>query len=395
MPDERVSGSGANTDADVSVEVLYDAAPCGLFTTLPDGEIIRANRTFIDWLGVTREEILGRMRFPSLLTTGSRIYYETHYAPLLRMQGFVSEIALELRSPTGRVSPVVASAKQVRDASGRTTLIHVALFDSTDRRRYERELLEARKHAERASRALEAADERKNEFIATLAHELRNPLAPLRAAVTLQRSQSDPDSQTRRLVEVIGRQVEQMVRLVDDLLDVSQMGRDTLSIRRQPIDLTALVKQATEASEPVLQDAGVRLVLRLPGSPLGAEVDPARLTQVIGNLLNNAAKFTDAGGVVTVTLEADEDDASIRVRDSGIGIAREHLPLIFDMFMQARATPERKGGLGIGLTLSRSLVERHGGQLTAHSDGPGKGTEFRIRLPRRRGSLGSPDAAGA
>jgi PAS domain S-box-containing protein len=371
-----------------STQALYDDAPCALFSTRPSGEIVRANRTFIDWLGVARDDIVGRVRFPSLLTVGSRIYYETHYAPLLRMQGFVSEIALELRSPTGRVSPVVASAKEIRDESGVPVLIHVALFDSTDRRRYERELLEARKHAERASRALASADERKNEFIATLAHELRNPLVPLRAAVALQRRQVDADSQARKIVDVMGRQIDQMVRLVEDLLDVSQMGRDTLSIRPQPVDLTALVAQASEASVPVLQSANIRLELRLPDAPLEARVDAARLTQVIGNLLNNAAKFTPAGGAVTVTLDRDGDEAAIVVRDDGIGIEPEHLPLIFDMFMQARRTPERRGGLGIGLTLSRSLVEQHGGRLTAHSEGPGRGAEFRIRLP-----CAGPDSA--
>jgi signal transduction histidine kinase len=275
----------------------------------------------------------------------------------------------------------VASAKQIRDGSGTPVLVHVALFDSTDRRQYERELLDARKRAEQASRALESADERKNEFIATLAHELRNPLAPLRAAVELQRKQTHLDGLTRKMVEVMSRQVDQMVRLVEDLLDVSQAGRDKLSIRRQPVDLTALVAQAIEPSEPVLADAGVRLVVRLVDAPLPAEADAGRLIQVVGNLLNNAAKFTPSGGVVTVTLERDGDDALISVRDNGIGIAPDKLPRIFDMFMQADSTPVAGGGLGIGLTLSRSLVERHGGRLTAHSAGPGQGAEFRIRLP--------------
>jgi PAS domain S-box-containing protein len=381
MADHGPAGDGPAPPGD-SVQALYDDAPCALFSTLPTGEIVRANRTFVDWLGVTREDVVGRLRFQALLTTGSRIYYETHYAPLLRMQGFVGEIALELRTPGGRVSPVVASAKQMHDASKRPVLIHVALFDSTDRRQYERELLEARKVAEQATRALESADERKNEFIATLAHELRNPLAPLRAALALQRSQAAEDSPALRMVEVMGRQVEQMVRLVDDLLDVSQMGRDTLSIRKEPVDLAALVAQATEASVPVLQHAQVRLVVQVPDTRLRIEADAARLTQVIGNLLNNAAKFTPAGGVVTVTVESDGDAAVIAVRDNGIGIPPEQLPRIFDMFMQARRTPERKGGLGIGLTLSRSLIEHHGGRLTAHSEGPGRGAEFRIRLPR-------------
>ena len=206
-----VVGRGA-TPSWAARAALYDDAPCALFSTLPTGEIVRANRTFLDWLGASRDDVVGRLRFPSLLTIGSRIYYETHYAPLLRMQGFVSEIALELRSPTGRVSPVVASAKQMRDASDRPVLIHVALFDSTDRRRYERELLDARKHAERASRALESADERKNEFIATLAHELRNPLAPPAGGGGACSAQAGLDSQAQKLA-TSGTAGRQMVRL--------------------------------------------------------------------------------------------------------------------------------------------------------------------------------------
>src|SRR4051794_22215886 len=153
-------------------EALYDLAPCALCSTLPTGEIVYANRTFLTWLGGSREQVLGVMHFQALLTIGSRIYYETHYAPLLQIQGSVSEIALEMRRLDGQVRPVVASARQERDADGAVVLHHVALFDSSDRRRYEQELLEARKRAEAASRELEAADRRKNEFIATLAHEL-------------------------------------------------------------------------------------------------------------------------------------------------------------------------------------------------------------------------------
>jgi signal transduction histidine kinase len=312
---------------------------------------------------------------------GSRIYYETHYAPLLRMQGFVSEIALEVRSPAGRVTPVVASARQIRDAAGNPTLVHVALFDATDRRSYERELLQERKRAEQAARALEATDQRKNEFIAMLAHELRNPLAPLRAAIELQRRDLSAASQSHRIVDVMRRQVDQMVRLVEDLLDVSRIGQEILSIRKESVDLVSIVEQAIEASAFALQVAQVQIEWRPPTSPIVAQADGARLVQVIGNLLNNAAKFTSAGGHVTLTLMRQAEEYVIAIRDNGIGIAPEQLPLIFDLFMQAHHGAGRKGGLGIGLTLARNLVEQHGGRLTAQSEGLGRGAEFTVRLP--------------
>jgi PAS domain S-box-containing protein len=381
MSDERGGQTGDAGPVPDDGQALYDAAPCALFSTLPTGEIVRANQTFLDWLGVRAEDVVGRVRFPSLLTIGSRIYYETHYAPLLRMQGFVSEIALEVRSPAGRVSPVVASARQVRDADGTPVLIHAALFDATDRRSYERELLEERRRAEHASRALEAEDRRKNEFIAMLAHELRNPLAPLRAALELQRLEQPDDDRTQKTIDVMRRQVDQMVRLVEDLLDVSRIGQEKLSIRQAPVDLAAIVDQAIEASAAALLKARVDVDWQRPPAPLPVPADAARIIQVVGNLLNNAAKFTPAGGRVRLTLTRDGDDAVLSVGDDGIGIAVEQLPFIFDMFMQAHSGPGPKAGLGIGLTLARSLVEQHGGRLTARSEGLGRGTEFVIRLP--------------
>jgi len=362
---------------------LYDEAPCALLLTQPTGEIVHANQTFFDWLGVTRGELLEGTRFQSLLSMGSRIYYETHYAPLLQMQGAVSEIALEIRRPDGSVCPVVASARQVRDAAGVPVVHHVALFDSSDRRRYEKELLEARKRAERAANELAAVDRQKNDFIAMLAHELRNPLAPVRTAVDLLRKVDTRDPIVRKASEVLQRQVEQMVRLVEDLLDITRLAQDKLAIRPLPVNLVAIVGHALEAHEPLLDRARLRLESRLPLEAIYADVDATRLTQVIANVLNNAAKFTAPGGSVTVELLRAGDEAVIRIRDTGIGIDPTQLSAVFGMFMQARPSAERKGGLGLGLTLAKSLIERHGGQISAHSEGLGKGTEFVIRLPAR------------
>ena len=375
LPDEmRLRGRHDPAD-------LYDLAPCALLSTLPSGEIVRANRTFYAWLGATADEVLGQVRLQALLTMGSRIYYETHYAPLLLMQGFVSEIALELHGKDGRICPVVASATQERDASGTVIMHHVALFDSSDRRRYERELLEARKHAELVSRELKSADRMKNEFIAMLAHELRNPLAPLRTAIELQRRRDAADHVVNKTGEMMQRQVGQLARLVDDLLDVTRLSQDKLTLHQAPVDLASVVHHAIEANEPLLQRSGLAFEPQLPAAPVYVEVDAARLVQAISNILNNATKFTPAPGVISLALERDGDEALIRIRDTGIGIEAEKLSSVFEMFMQAAPSAERQGGLGIGLTLAQSLVERHGGRITVRSEGLGCGAEFTIHLP--------------
>ena len=360
---------------------LYEHAPCAYLSTLPDGTIVRANRTFLEWLGAEREQIIGVARLQSLLSIGSRIYYETHYSPLLQMQGFVNEIALEMRRSDGAVRPVVASARQLRNADGTARVNRVALFDSTDRRKYERELVHAHKQAEQSARELANANRQKTEFIAMLAHELRSPLAPVRNALEVLRQSKNDERVVNRTTGIMHRQVGQIVRLVEDLFDVSRVGQDKLSLRRVPVDLGSVIHHAAEASAPLLEESGIAYRAQLPDNPIYVEADAARLVQVVGNILNNAAKFTPRGGSVSLTVERVGDAALIRIRDTGIGIAAEALPHIFDMFMQAEGTIESRSGLGIGLTLAKSLVDRHDGTISVHSEGPGLGTEFVVRLP--------------
>jgi PAS domain S-box-containing protein len=367
---------------------LYEEAPCAYLSTLHDGTIVRGNRTFFDWIGAHPEAIVGKMRFQALLTVGSRIYYETHYAPLLQLQGFVNEIALEVRRTDGAVRPIMASARQVRPSDGAPVIYRVALFDSTDRRRYEQELLHARTRAEEAARALAQADAQKNEFIAMLAHELRTPLAPVRSALDLMRRSRNDRTIVDKASDVMHRQVTQMVRLVEDLLDISRVGQNKLSIRRVPIDLVSVIHHAVEASAPLLENAGLSYEVALPDSPIYIEADAARLAQVIGNILNNASKFTPRGGAVALRLERDGGDAVIGIRDTGIGINAADLSRVFEMFAQTDAPIASKSGLGIGLSLAKSLVDRHDGRLTIHSEGRGRGTEATIRLP----ALATPPA---
>jgi PAS domain S-box-containing protein len=234
----------------------------------------------------------------------------------------------------------------------------------------------------RAEEALKEADRRKDEFLATLAHELRNPLAPIRNGLEILRMTGGGD----RVRETMERQVNHLVRLVDDLLEVSRITRGKVQLRMTRVDLGPVVEGAVETSRPVIEGAGHRLSVTLPREPLVVVADPVRVAQILTNLLNNAAKYTDRGGQIWLTAARQGSEAVLRVRDTGIGIPPEMLGRVFEMFTQVdRSSGHAQGGLGIGLALVRSLVQMHGGSVHAHSDGPGQGSEFTVRLPLAAG----------
>jgi PAS domain S-box-containing protein len=229
--------------------------------------------------------------------------------------------------------------------------------------------------------ALKESDRRKDEFLAILAHELRNPLAPIRNAVQIYRAKGLSVPELQWATDVIDRQIHQMTRLVDDLLDVSRITKGKIELRKQRVELAAVVNGAVEASRPLIEKWGHGLTVTIPPQPIQIDVDPTRMAQVLSNLLNNAAKYMDQGGRIWVIAERQGDHVLIRVKDTGIGIPTQTLPRIFDMFTQVDRSSERsEGGLGIGLTLVQRLVEMHGGTVEARSDGPGKGSEFVVRL---------------
>ena len=241
----------------------------------------------------------------------------------------------------------------------------------------------------RLYQAVERADRQKNEFLSMLAHELRNPLAPIRNAAQIVRVAAPDHPQLRMARDVIDRQVAHMARLVDDLLDVSRITSGKIQLKAERVDLRAVVAQAVEASRPVIDRAKHRLDVAVPPDPVWLPGDPARLAQVVTNLLNNAAKYTEDGGAIALTVVRDGADAVVRVRDTGVGIPADVLPTVFDLFVQVdRSLDRSQGGLGIGLTLVRRLVELHGGTVTAASDGPGRGSEFTVRLPMRNSDFG-------
>ncbi len=263
----------------------------------------------------------------------------------------------------------------IRDAEG-----EVVRFVSVSRDITERKLDEL-KFQEQAA-ALAEADRRKNEFLAMLAHELRNPLAPIRNAAQVLQHAPDSGDAVRSAAAMIGRQVSQMVRLVDDLLDVSRINQGKIELRRERIELASAVNQAVETARSLYKGMNHELTVALPSQPIYLNADPTRLAQVVGNLLNNACKFTDKGGCISLAVERDGDRAVIRVQDSGIGIDAAQLPRIFDMFVQIDTSLERStSGLGIGLTLVKNLVEMHEGTVEVQSAGAGLGSEFVVRLP--------------
>jgi signal transduction histidine kinase/DNA-binding response OmpR family regulator len=229
---------------------------------------------------------------------------------------------------------------------------------------------------------MERADRQKNEFLSMLAHELRNPLAPIRNSAEVIRLTAPDQPRLQKAREVIDRQLTHLVRLVDDLLDVSRITGGKIRLQFGPVELNAVVIAALEACSPAIERAGHRLTVELPERPVFVTGDSARLTQILTNLLNNAAKYPDAGGRILTALRTEGDATEIVVRDSGIGIPQDMLAAVFELFTQMdRSLDRSQGGLGVGLTLVKRLVELHGGTVSAHSDGPGTGAEFRVRLP--------------
>jgi PAS domain S-box-containing protein len=276
------------------------------------------------------------------------------------------ELLIERGDGVRRV--VSANAAPIRDGEGEVVAGVMAFQDIDDRVR-DRE-------------ALQEADQRKNEFLAMLAHELRNPLAPIRNALEVLRlAEATPDL-LRQIRETMQRQVQVMVRLVDDLLDVSRITRGKIELRKEPLDLAPVLARAVEMARPLIDEQRHQLTMELPPDPLRVEGDPVRLAQAIGNLLNNAAKYTAPGGRIWLRAARADGEIVLRLTDTGIGIAPEMLSRVFDLFTQADHPPARaQGGLGIGLTLVRRLVELHGGRVEAHSGGRGLGSEFVVRLP--------------
>jgi signal transduction histidine kinase len=257
--------------------------------------------------------------------------------------------------------------------------------------REQKELRQTQAALRESEARLRDADRRKDEFLATLAHELRNPLAPIRNAIEILRLRSGGDADVRWAQDVIDRQVQRMARLVDELMDLSRITRGQLILRRARISLAQVIEAAVETSQPLITQGAHRLSIRLPAKPVQLDADLTRLAQALANILNNAAKYTDPGGQIAIHAVQENGQVVVSIKDSGIGIPSEVLPQVFDMFTQVDRTLARsQAGLGVGLSLVRRLIEMHGGEVDARSEGAGRGSEFIVRLPVAPSSSDAP-----
>jgi PAS domain S-box-containing protein len=345
-------------------------SPSGVFLKDEAGRYLFINRTGeriagrADWLGRTDEDLMPA-RAAAEIRAHDRSVLEQD-APQL----------YDLKLPTPEGERTLSSVKfPLRDGLGRRYVGSITT-DVTEQRA--------------AHEALREADRRKDQFIATLAHELRNPLAPIRTGVTILSRPGTPEVDRAWSLQVIERQVAHMARLVDDLLDVARVSSGKLLLRRERVTLAAVVAAALETSRPLLDAAGHELVTQLPASQAPLDADPTRLAQVLSNLLNNAAKYTPPGGKIEVHAEQAGNEVVITVQDNGMGFPPELSRQLFEPFAQWAPPEHSAAGLGIGLSLVRGIVELHGGKVSAASAGPGKGSRFEVRLPL---SVARPAAA--
>src|SRR5262247_3126989 len=336
------------------------------------GRFERINRKFCEIVGYSEEELLN-MTPADITHPEDRQAYVDIYPRFLR--GEIEEFVIEKRyvRKDRKIVWVSVAAKLIRDSDGRPLRTIGVFQDITERKRAEEELKQA--------------DQRKDEFIATLAHELRNPLAPIRNAVEMLAlcQSSDPDFEWSR--NVIDQQVKHLACLVDDLIDVSRITRNRLVIKKERVALSNVINSALDATRSLIDQRGHLLTVALPTEPVYLNADPVRLTQIFMNLINNAAKYTHEGGQIRIDAERENNIVTVRVADNGIGISNEELSHLFDMFYQVdRSYDQAHGGLGIGLTLVKRLVEMHGGTVEAKSAGVGQGSEFVVSLPVLVGS---------
>jgi PAS domain S-box-containing protein len=405
-------GEGLGVDvvsgADHAHQVLFDTLNEGAMTITSGATILCANARIVGLLAIPQRDVVGRVLTDFVFPDD----VETFRAVLAQATAGSSKGEVRVVTADGRPVPVLLSISAVRpDPDLKYTVV---MTDLTPLKEAQAELHRANQELEdrvadrtrklsEANDALRAeiarrrgletdlrrtaallleADHSKDEFLSMLAHELRNPLAPLVTVLELLRRVTPDNPRAQRYADVIARQVTNLTRLVDDLLEVSRIKHRAITLRKEDVDLASVVSAAVDAVRPAMAASAHELSVVLPEQPVHVRADSTRLEQVVVNLLNNASKYTPPGGHIGIEVERSGEEAIVRVRDDGVGIAAELLPRIFDLFVQAdRSLDRAQGGLGIGLTLVKSLVEMHHGTVDVQSAGPGKGSVFTVRLP--------------
>jgi two-component system CheB/CheR fusion protein len=348
------------------LRIVQDQAPVGICEIDLEGHYQRVNDRFCEITGYTREELLTK-RFQDI-THPNDVAADVEAFRRQAQVDFPYRIEKRYIHKSGHIVWIELNGYIVRDEQGQPLFGVSIVQDITERKQ--------------AEAALREADRRKDEFLAMLAHELRNPLAPIRNAVTIMRRLDGSDPKLHWAREVIARQVNHLTRLVDDLLDVSRIVQGKLTLQKTDVDVATLIEHAVEESRPFIELRRHTLTVSVPPEPVMVNGDNVRLTQVVANLLDNAAKYTPEGGQIWLHATRENGEAIISVRDTGEGIAEDLLPHLFDLFIQAERTLDRaKGGLGLGLTIVRNIVGMHGGRVEVSSQGHGKGSEFVVRLP--------------
>ncbi|MDB6045397.1 MAG: chemotaxis protein methyltransferase CheR [Gammaproteobacteria bacterium] len=365
---------------------IVESSDDAIISKTLDGVISTWNHGAERMFGYAAHEVIGKP--VTLLIPPNHIDEEPAILHRLRRGERVDHYETVRLTKDGTLLDVSLTVSPIRDISGTIIGASKIARDITQRKRAEEALRNEIAIRERAEAALRDADRRKDEFLATLAHELRNPLAPIRQAALISRAPTATEAQKRWSSEVISRQVHHMALLLDDLLDISRITRGTLELRTEMIELAAVVHAAIEAARPTIDAKRHRFSIELPPEPVHFVADPLRLAQVLSNLLTNAAKYTDREGELRLSVSCAAETITISVVDTGVGIPPDAITNLFEMFSQVASSRDRsEGGLGIGLALAKGLIQLHGGEIEARSAGLGHGSEFIVRLPLRRTSV--------